>query len=131
MKLIHMLSVYTSPSPPLLTLPRPFPPFFPTPPPLPYTTLDRNPRSNKLRCRPRIDSVAQMRRQDNRLAVADKIAGGAESVDFARRDAGEGLVVVWVAEEDLFLVLVDGLGGKEEGGREGIREVGEGYEGRG
>jgi hypothetical protein len=84
MKLIHMLSVYTSPSLPLLPLPHPFHPFSPTPPPLPYTTLDRNPRSNKLCCRPRIDSVAQMRRQDNRLAVADKIAGGAEGVDFAR-----------------------------------------------
>jgi hypothetical protein len=68
-----------------------------------------------------------MRRQDNRLAAADKIAGGAEGVDFARRDAGEGLVVVWVAEEDLFLVLVDGLGVKGKGGREGIGGVGKGY----
>lgn len=72
----------------------------------PFLSSDRDMRFNELGGRLRISAVGQMRRKDDRKAIADQIVCHAVGDDLAGVDVGECLTVIGVAEEDLCFSLL-------------------------
>ena len=63
--------------------------------------LNRHPRRHILRRRHGIDRVNEMGRIHDDAILAYRIEREAESLHVVRRDVLDGLVIVWVAEDDL------------------------------